>query len=135
MSSWSEGAAPVPRVVPIRRIRVLVLSGDRRFLRVTAFLLRRKGFAVKTGSRWERSFPLPDHDRPDVVVIDGNGSIADAVRSLAVVETVRPEVAVVVVSEEGLERPAGRFRFLPKWSAGHRLAQEVERAYFRLGPA
>jgi chemotaxis response regulator CheB len=133
MSSWSEEASSLPCVLPIRRIRVLLLSSDRRFLRVTAFLLRRKGFVVESAARPDVA--LVKRHRPDVVVIDGNGSVRDAVRSLAEIEARWPAVAFLVVSEEALERRGLLFRFLPKWSAGDRLAAEVERAYFRLEPA
>ena len=133
MSSWSDGTTSLAPVLPIRRIRVLLLSRDRRFLRVTAFLLRRKGFVVETAPRPEVS--LVERHRPDVVVIDGNGSVSDAVRSLAEIEARWPDIALLVVSEEALERRGLLFRFMPKWSAGDRLADEVESAYFRIDRA
>lgn len=133
MSSWSGEASSLPCVLPIRRIRVLLLSRDRRFLRVTAFLLRRRGFVVESGARPEAA--LVERHRPDVVVIDGNGSVRDAVRSLAEIETRWPAVAFLVVCAEAPERRGLLFRFVPKWSAGDRLADEVERAYLRRDPA
>jgi chemotaxis response regulator CheB len=133
VSSWSDGTTSLAPVLPIRRIRVLLLSGDRRFLRVTAFLLRRKGFVVETGARPEVA--LVERSQPDVVVIDGNGSVRDAVRSLAEIEARWPAVALLVVSEEAPERRGFLFRFMPKWSAGDKLADEVERAYFRIHQA
>lgn len=133
MSSWSDGTTSLAPVLPIRRITVLLLSGDRQFLRVTAFLLRRKGFVVETCARPEDA--LVERSQPDVVVIDGNGSVCDAVRSLGEIEARWPAVAVLVVSEEALERRGLRFRFMPKWSTGERLADEVERAYFRVDRA
>jgi CheY-like chemotaxis protein len=131
VSSWSEGTTPLAPVLPLRRIRVLLLSSDRRFLRVTAFLLRRNGFVVETAARPEVA--LVERHQPDVVVIDGNGSVRDAVRSLAEIEARWPALALLVVSEEALECRGLLFRFMPKWSAADRLADEVERAYFRLG--
>lgn len=133
MSSWSDGTTSLAPVLPIRRIRVLLLSGDRRFLRVTAFLLRRRGFVVETAGRPNAA--LVERSQPDVVVIDGNGSVCDAVHSLAEIEASWPAVAVLVVSEEALERRGLLFRFMPKWSAGDRLADEVESAYFRVDQA
>jgi chemotaxis response regulator CheB len=133
MSSWSDGTTSLAPVLPIRRIRVLLLSTDRRFLRVTTFLLRRKGFVVETAEQPDIAFV--DRQQPDVVVIDGNGSVRDAASSLAEIEARWPSVALLVVSEEAPERRGLLFRFLPKWSAGDKLADEVERAYFRVGPA
>jgi len=133
MSSWSDGSLPLPRVRRLRRIRVLLLSRDRRFLQVAAFLLRRKGLVVETAPRPERALELVERHAPDVVVIDGNGSLSEVTRSLAGIEALCPSVAVVVVSEREDDAPALRsFRLLPKWSAADRLAAEVERAYLRL---
>lgn len=133
MSSWSDRALPAPLVLRPREIRVLLLSHDRRFLRVATFLLRRKGFDVRTATSTQLALELVERHAADVVVLDGNGSPADAARSLAGLEALYPSAAVVVVTEE--DAPAlRRFRLLPKWSAAERLATEVERAYFRLGP-
>jgi DNA-binding NtrC family response regulator len=135
MTAWSEGSGATPRVRPLRRIRVLLVSRDRRFLRVAAFILRRKGFIVDTTPRSETALGFAERRRPDVVVMDGNGSLNEAARSLADIEKFRPSVPVVVVSEHA-DKPAVRgFRLLPKWSAGDRLAAEIERAYFRRGEA
>jgi chemotaxis response regulator CheB len=131
MTSWSEGSGATARVRPLRRIRVLLVSRDRRFLRVAAFILRRKGFVVDTTPQSKTALALAERCHPDVVVMDGNGSLNEAARSLAGIEKLRPAVAVVVVSEHA-DKPAVRgFRLLPKWSAGDRLAAEIERAYFR----
>jgi len=135
MTSWSEGSGATARVRPLRRISVLLVSHDRRFLRVAAFILRRKGFVVDTTPRSEKALALAERCRPDVVVMDGNGSLNEAARSLADIERFSPAVAVVIVSEHA-DKPAVRgFRLLPKWSAGDRLAAEIERAYFRRGQA
>lgn len=133
MSSWSDGALPLPRVRRLRRIRVLLLSRDRRFLQVAGFLLRRRGLSVETAPNPERALELVERHAPDVVVIDQNGPISEIARSLGGIEALCPSVAVVLVSEQEEDAPALRsFRLLPKWGAAGRLAAEVERAYFRI---
>jgi CheY-like chemotaxis protein len=134
MSSWSDGALPLPRVRRLRKIRVLLLSHDRRFLQVAGFLLRRRGLFVETAANPERALELVERHAPDVVVLDRSGSISEVARSLGGIEALCPSVAVVVVSEQDEDVPPLRgFRLLPKWSAAGRLAAEVERAYFRIG--
>jgi DNA-binding NtrC family response regulator len=134
MSSWSDGDSSGPRVRRLRKIRVLLLSHDRRFLRVAAFLLRRKGLAVETAARPRLALELVERHAPDVVVLDGNGSLAETARSVAGIEALCPSVAVVVLAEEENASMLASFRSLPKWSAAERLAAEVERAYLRLTP-
>ena len=50
--------------------RVLVASRDKRFVRVTAFLLGRAGFSVATSTRPDATVALATEEPPDVVVLD-----------------------------------------------------------------
>jgi chemotaxis response regulator CheB len=136
MSSWYEVPATGARVIRLHRIRVLVLSRDQRYSRLALFLLRRKGFLVEAAPLVpEEAVSLVERHRPDVVVLDGNGSLAEVAPSLAGIEALCPSVPVLVVVEDAQPAASRRFRPLPKWDAADRLADEIERAYFRLTSA
>lgn len=134
MSSWCDGALPSPRVRRLRRIRVLLLSRDRRFLQLAAFFLWQRGLAVQTAPGPERALELVERHLPDVVVIDGDCSLAEVTPALAGIEALCPSVAVVVVSEREDAPPLRGLRLLPKWSAADELFAAVERAYLRIAP-
>lgn len=120
------GAAPVSR---LQRIGVLLVSRDRRFLRVTAFLLARAGFDVVTAASPTEAYTALDRRKTDVAVVDTSGSLAEAARLLAAVEVLHPRMATVAVAE-GIAPDDGT-SMLPKWGAAAQLAEAIERAYLR----
>jgi uncharacterized protein len=107
------------------RPRIVLVAHDRRFLRVTAFLLSREGFDVHASQDAARLLELADHHAADVAVLEPDGS-AVAARAIAALRAVRPDVGLVVVGDG---RRLGGERTLPKWSGLARLIGEIDGVY------
>ena len=113
-------------VVPIR-CWVVLAARDRRFLRVTSFLLAREGFLVESTRSLEDLFGMVQRHRPDVVILDGMDSLTTTARALAEIEALPYSVAVLVVAEAPEASSPRSVRILHKWTSFDRLVQEVER--------
>lgn len=113
-------------VVPFR-CRVVLAARDRRFLRVTSFLLAREGFIVDSTRRLEDLLGMVQEHRPDVVILDGMDSLTMAARALAEIEALPYSVAVLVVAEIPETSSPRNVRLLHKWTSFDRLLNEVER--------
>jgi hypothetical protein len=125
---------PLDNVRPLHRVRVLVASGDHRFVRVAGFLLERSGFLVTALQNVDHMLGAVDRHAPHVVVLDGSESLAASSRSAAAIEALHPGVRVIVVAENGNESEPGDgspSRF-PKWSSMTELVTEVGRSYLSL---
>jgi DNA-binding NtrC family response regulator len=113
-------------VVPFR-CRVVLAARDRRFLRVTSFLLAREGFLVESTRRLEDLLDMVQRHRPDVVILDGMDSLTLTGRALAEIEALPYSVAVLVVAEVPEASSPTSVRLLHKWTSFDQLLQEVER--------
>lgn len=113
-------------VVPYR-CRVVLAARDRRFLRVTSFLLAREGFLVNSTRKLEDLLGLVQRHRPHVVILDGMDSLTMAARALAEIEALPYSVAVLVVAEVPEASSPTTVRLLHKWTSFDELLQEVER--------
>jgi len=95
-------------------IRVLISSPDARFLKLADFLLPRAGLLVKLTQRIGGAERLVERHSADVVVLDESEfdphAIADRLRAR------RPDVGVVVVSEDEHRERFGASKALAKWS-------------------
>jgi DNA-binding NtrC family response regulator len=111
-----SNAVDLDNVRALRRLRVLVVTPDRRYLRAAGFLLTRAGFLVDGAKRVSEALDLVERHQPDVVVVDAAGSLPAAARLAAAVEGLRPGVRVLVVSENGERSGAVNLRVLSKWS-------------------
>ena len=70
---------PLTNVHRLQPLRVLLAGRDRRFLRVTAFLLSRRGYEV-TEVPLNESVLAADRFHADVVLLDAGMSRAEAAR-------------------------------------------------------
>jgi len=114
-------------VEPGRRIRVVLAARDRRFLRVTSFLLARDGFLVDSTRKVEDLPEIVQRHRPDVVILDGMDSLTMTARAIAGLEALPYSVAVLVVAEAPEASSPRSVRLLHKWTSFDRLVHEVER--------
>lgn len=114
----------------LRPLRVLLASRDRRFMRVTSFLLERRGYDVVQAAS-SNAVEAAVRVRPDVVVLEAEVSRASSARALAALSGLLPPpgVVTVVAREKGLELP-GTIA-LPKWGAIDVLAHEIDSASLR----
>jgi hypothetical protein len=118
--------AAVPRLHPIR---VLVVSRDRRFLRVARVLLMRAGFAVETAESSRNVNELIARCRINVAIIDASGSLTKAARTIGALGALAGHVKAVAVADRPDDSQLENLRLLPKWSHWEDLLSEVELAY------
>jgi hypothetical protein len=116
----------IGNVRALRRLRVLVAARDRRFLRIAGFLLLRSGFEVASTPRPNDLLPIVDRQTPDIVIIDGSESLAEAARSVAVLEALYPHVTVIVVSDDGVSPATDNLQVFPKWKSFEHLVPDLE---------
>jgi uncharacterized membrane protein (UPF0127 family) len=108
-----------------RPTRVLVGTGDDRFLRLARFLLTRNHFEVDSTKRVVRAAELVERHEPDVVVIDASDSLGDAARSVAAIEALYPSVGVLVVCDGEAPRWTTGLKVTEKWAALETLPQDI----------
>jgi DNA-binding NtrC family response regulator len=116
----------------LRPPRVLLAVSDRRFVRVAGFLLARHGFDVDSTRRPRELLELMEQHPPDVVILDGSESLAEAARIAGAVEALHPHVTVIVVAEEAARARAGNLRIFPKWTSFDQLVLNIERMHLGL---
>lgn len=110
----------------VRPIRVLVASRDKRFVRVTAFLLRRSGFGVEISARPDAMVALVADQMPNVVVLDAV-SAAEVRDVVAALTESNPSLSIVVLTDETAAVPStARIRVLERWCPFDDLIQEIE---------
>jgi uncharacterized membrane protein (UPF0127 family) len=108
-----------------RPTRVLVGTGDERFLRLARFLLTRNHFEVRSTKRVVRAAELVERHEPDVVVIDASDSLGDAARSVAAIEALYPRVGVLVVCDGEPPRWTTGLKVTEKWAALETLPADI----------
>src|SRR6476620_7342434 len=80
--SRTAGTDPPPKVRRLRPLRILLALRDRKFMRVTCFLLERRGYeVVQNGSA--RVVEAAARVQPDVVVFEADASRGSSARILA----------------------------------------------------
>ena len=121
-----EARLHLEKVAPYRS-RVVLAVRDRRFLRVTSFLLAREGFLVTSTRKLEDLLGMVQRHRPDVVILDGMDSLTATARALAEIEALPYPVAVLVVAEVPEASSPTSVRLLHKWTSFDRIVEEVER--------
>jgi chemotaxis response regulator CheB len=121
-----EARLHLENVAPYRS-RVVLAVRDRRFLRVTSFLLARQGFVVNSTRKLEDLLGMIQRHRPDVVILDGMDSLTMTARALAEIEALPYSVAVLVVAEVPEASSPTSVRLLHKWTSFDRIVEEVER--------
>ena len=105
--------------------RVLLGSGDDRFLRLARFLLTRNQFDVQATKRIVDAAALVDRRKPHVVVIDASESLGDAARAVAAIEALHPNVGVVVVCDGKPPRWTTGLKVTEKWEALETLPDDI----------
>ena|SRR5215813_3914216 len=124
-ANWSA-----PNVRRIRPLRVLLAMRDRRFMRVTAFLLERRGYAVvQEGGSNVVDAALRSH--VDVIVIEGEPSRATSAKTLTALTALPTAPGLIsIVDGEAGEQLAG-VPAIAKWASVEELAREIEAVSLR----
>jgi hypothetical protein len=116
--------ASVRRLQPLR----IVVSGrDRRFVRVTSFLLGRRGYDVRDARAYDVVDAAERH-RADVVVLELEGaSRVTAGRAMTALQASDASPVVLLVCE-GADGRWNGFPVVEKWTPIERLVEEIEAA-------
>jgi CheY-like chemotaxis protein len=108
-------------------LRVLLAGRDRRFLRVTSFLLSQRGYdVVETSSK--KTLQAVEHHRSDVILLETNDTRGVAARMVAALETLPTAPSVLVVFEDDEDNRWQGFKAVKKWTPIDELVQEIETA-------
>jgi hypothetical protein len=97
---------------------------------VTAFLLRRRGFAVATAVGRGPAVRNLEKGETDVVVVDGDGSVSAAARLAGALQALHAYVAVVLCVDP-LPAPPLAAHIVSRFAPPDLLAAEIERSYAR----
>ena len=108
-------------------LRVLLAGRDRRFLRVTSFLLAQRGYDVAETSS-KKTLQEVERHKSDVVLLETNDTRGVAARMVAALETLPTAPSVLVVFEDNEDDRWQGFRAVEKWTPIDALVQEIETA-------
>ena len=114
----------------LQPLRVLLSGGDRRFVRVTSFLLARRGYDVSQVSPGD-AVEAAERQCADVVVLETNGSRADAARKVAALQALAASPGVLVVVDDGSQELWTGLETIRKWVQIDELAEAIEAASAR----
>jgi CheY-like chemotaxis protein len=111
----------------LRPLRVLLAGRDRRYLRVTSFLLSQRGYdVVETSSK--KTLQAVDRHKSDVILLETNDTRGIAARMVAALETLPTAPSVLVVFEDDEDDRWQGFKAVKKWTPIDELVQEIETA-------
>ena len=116
-------------VVRLRRVRVLLVGTDRRFLRVAGALLSSEGHVVQSSERPSDLMELVHQLGTDVAVIDASRSLPEAVRASASLRGLPQPVATVLVADRERLAQLSGVAVVRKWGSFDELSSKVEEAY------
>jgi hypothetical protein len=118
----------------LQPLRILLSGRDRRFLRVTSFLLSRRGYQVSQASIGT-VLEAVERERSDVVLLEPGESKAIAARTITALQLTTASPALLLITERGEHK--ARWNGLPavdKWTPIDDLVREIERAAFQRVP-
>lgn len=127
MISAGEGNAQPTNVRRLQPLRVLLAGRDARFLRVTSFLLSRRGYAVTSASLAD-AFAAAERQRPDVVLVELDGSRVEAGRTVAALQASAAAPALILLTADGAKNGWKGLPTLDKWIPIEKLSAEIESA-------
>jgi CheY-like chemotaxis protein len=123
----TDRAAADVKLHRLHPLRVLLAGRDRRFLRVTSFLLSQRGYdVVETSSK--KTLQEVERHKSDVVLLETNDTRGVAARMVAALETLPTAPSVLVVFEDDEDDRWQGFRAVRKWTPIDELVQEIETA-------
>jgi CheY-like chemotaxis protein len=117
---------PYPENVQrLQPLRILLSGRDRRFIRVTSFLLSRRGYDVAHAEPGDVA-EAAERRRADVVLLETHGSRGSAARVLAALQALALPPGVLVVCDQDEGSRWDGVRSVEKWTPLERLVSEIE---------
>lgn len=134
--AWASHAAELPPAVGPRRPplesepkgRVIVASGDARFVKLARFLLDGKGIETVATVPSEKLLDALDSETGlDALLLDAQDAVAATLATANEARTLRPDVPIVIVGEtRAAERSPAGVRIYDKWNETDELIAAVE---------
>ena len=116
-------------VTRFQPLRVLLAGRDRRYIRVTSFLLEQRGYVVRSANPDDAADAAKRH-RADVVLLEGDRIRTEAARRAAAIAALNPNAHVMLVVDATPNGPTG-VTMLRKWAELDELVDEIEAAMLR----
>jgi CheY-like chemotaxis protein len=119
----------------VRRLRplcILLALRDRKFTRVTCFLLEQRGYDV-VQDRSARVVEAAARVQPDVVVFEADASRGSSARILAGLAALPRAPGVIAIVEQELHGSLLGVPAVAKWTPVDELAREIDAASLRGG--
>jgi CheY-like chemotaxis protein len=113
-------------VTRFKPLRVLLAGRDRRYIRVTSFLLEQRGYVVRSAQPEDAAEAAKRH-RADVVLLEGDRMRTDAARRAAAIAALTPNTHDIHVVDATPNGPIG-VTLLRKWAELDELVNEIEAA-------
>ena len=125
--SSTAGTDLPAKVRRLRPLRVLLALRDRKFMRVTCFLLEQRGYdVVQDGSA--RVVEAAARVQPDVVLFEADASRGSSARILAGLAALPMAPGVITIVEQELHGSLLGVAAVGKWTPVDELAREIEAA-------
>ena len=115
------------QLIRLQPLRVVLAGRDRRYLRVTCFLLMRRGYEVTVAAPDDAAL-VAQRKRADVVVIEGGDSRAAAAASTAALVALPATPGVLIASDDADDGRWNGLRTIKKWMPLEALVGEIEQA-------
>jgi hypothetical protein len=117
------------KVHRLQPLRVLLSGRDRRFLRVTCFLLAQRGYEVQDTSP-KKTLEVAARIGADVVLLETDASRTMAARKLASLQSLEapPGVLLIVEGDDDEEQRWRGLPAVPKWTPIDVLVERIEGA-------
>jgi CheY-like chemotaxis protein len=120
---YADGA-DVRRLQPLR---VLLAGTDRRFNRVTSFLLSRRGYDVAQATPPD-TLAAAERHRSDVVLLDRGDSRVSTGRKVAALQALSIAPSIIVIVENEDDEQWNGVSAIRKWSPVDELVDAIETA-------
>jgi CheY-like chemotaxis protein len=130
--SSTAGTDPPAKVHRLRPLRILLALRDRKFMRVTCFLLEQRGYDV-VQDRSARVVEAAARVQPDVVVFEAETSRGSSARILAGLAALPSAPGVITIVEQELRGSLLGVAAVAKWTPVDELAREIDAASLRRG--
>jgi hypothetical protein len=128
--SMAVGQPYPENVQRLQPLRILLSGRDRRFIRVTSFLLSRRGYDVAHAEPGDVA-DAAERQRADVVLLETYGARGSAARVLAALQALALPPGVLVVCDQDEGSRWDGVRSVEKWTPVERLVSEIEAASLR----